>query len=79
MQSTSTVTKTGELLDTFVDNAAEATKAKLEELDRLAEFGVCETVDLPVALGQKRVTTRWDLDRRKRRNQSTIPRDRVQG
>ena len=26
---------------------------------------MCETVDLHVALGKKRVTTRWDLDHRK--------------
>ena len=37
LQSTSTVTKTGELLDTL-DNAEEATKAKLRELDRLADL-----------------------------------------
>ena len=49
----------GELLDPLVDNAEaeEATKAKLKELDRLAEIGVHETVDLHVALGKKRVTT----------------------
>ena len=43
-----------------VDNAEteEATKAKLKELDRIAEFGV------HVALGNKRVRTRWDLDHR---------------
>ena len=45
--------------------ADEMTKAKQKELDRLAEFGVHETVDLHVALGKKRVTTRWDLDPRK--------------
>ena len=55
----------GELLVPCLDNAEEATKAKLKELDRLAEFGVYETVDLHVAFGKKRVTTRWDLDRRK--------------
>ena len=44
----------GELLDPLVDNAEaeEATKAKLKEFDRLAEFGVYETVDLHVALGK---------------------------
>ena len=45
--------------------AVEAAKAKLKELDRLAEIEVYETVDLHVALGKKRVTTRWDLDHRK--------------
>ena len=54
-----------ELLDPFLDNAEEATDAKLEELNRLAEFEVYETMDLHVALGKKRATTRWDLDRRK--------------
>ena len=43
----------------------EATKAKLKELDRLAEFGVYEIVKMHRALGKKRVTTRWDLDCRK--------------
>ena len=67
---------TGDLLDPLVDNAEaeEATKAKLKEPDRLAEFEVCETVDLHVAPGKMRVTTRWGLDRRKGRNQSTIRR-----
>ena len=43
----------GELLDPLVDNAEteEATKAKLKELERLAEFGVCEIVDTHTALG----------------------------
>ena len=38
----------GELQDPLVDNAEtkEAMEAKLKELDRLAEFGVYETVDL---------------------------------
>ena len=40
-------------------------KAKLKELDRLAEFGVHETVDVHTGLGKKRVTSRWDLDHRK--------------
>ena len=49
-----------ELQDPLVDNAEaeEAMKAKLKELDRLAESRVHETVDLQVALGKKRVTTR---------------------
>ena len=57
----------GELLDRFVDNTEteEATKAKPKELDRHAEFGVHVTVDMHTALGKKRVTTRWDLDRKK--------------
>ena len=57
----------GELLDTLVGNAEteEATKAKLKELNQLAEFGVYEMVDIHTALGKKRVTTRWDLDHRK--------------
>ena len=52
---------------TLVDNAEteEAMKAKLKELERLAEFGVYETVDMRTALGKKRVTPRWDLDHRK--------------
>ena len=84
----------GELQDPLVDNAEteEAMKAKLKELDRLAEFGVyetvdlqelsgrsewqlagdsqclfalCETVDLQVALGKKRVMTPWHIEHRK--------------
>ena len=57
----------GELLDPLVDNAEteEATKPKLKELERLAEFGACEIVDVHTALNKKRVTTRWDLDHRK--------------
>ena len=56
----------GELQDPLVDNAdtEEAMEAKLKELDRLAEFALCETVDLQVALGMKRVTTRWHTDHR---------------
>ena len=63
-----------------MDNAKteEAMKAKLKELDRLAVFGMYETVDGHVALGKKRETTRWHLDQR-RRNQSTIHRKRVPG
>ena len=55
------------LLDPLVDTAEgeEAMKAKLKELDRLAEFGVHETVDLQVAFGKERVTTRWHIDHRK--------------
>ena len=54
----------GELLDRLVDNAETegATKAELKELERLAEFGEYEIVDMHVALGKKRVTTRWDLE-----------------
>ena len=37
----------------------------LKVLHRLAEFRVYETVDLQVALGKKRVTTRWRNDHRK--------------
>ena len=57
----------GKLLDPLVDNAEteEAMKAKLKELERLAEFGVCQIVDMHTVLGKKRVTTRWDLDHRK--------------
>ena len=40
-------------------------KAKQKELDRLAEFGVYETLDIRVDLGKKRVQTRWELDHRK--------------
>ena len=54
-QSTSTITKMSEnCWGPLVDNAdEEATKAKLKELDQLAEFGVYETVDMHVALGKK--------------------------
>ena len=56
----------GELQDPLVDKAEteEAMKVKLKVLDRLAEFEVYETVDLHVALGKKRVTTRWRTDHR---------------
>ena len=55
----------GKLLDPLVDNAEteEATKAKLKELERLAEFGVYEIVETHMALDKKRVTTRWDPGR----------------
>ena len=55
------------MLDHLVDGAEadEMTKAKQKELYRLAEFGVCETLDLHVVLGKKRVTTHWELDHRK--------------
>ena len=56
----------------------EATKAKLKELDRLAEFGVYEIVDMHTALGKKRATTHWDLDHWQVRNQSTTRTKRVQ-
>ena len=41
----------GELLDPLIVNAdtEEATKAKLKELERLAEFGLCETCTQPSA------------------------------
>ena len=39
-------------------------KVKLKVIDRLASCGVYETVDLQVALGKKRVTTRWHTDHR---------------
>ena len=57
----------GELQDPLFDHAEaeEAMKAKLKELDRLAEFGVYEPGDLQVVLGKKRVTSRWHIDRRK--------------
>ena len=44
----------GELLDPPDDSAEteEATKDKLKELDRLAEFGVYETVDMHTGLGK---------------------------
>ena len=69
----------GELLDPLVDEAEadETTKAKQKELDRLAEFVVFEVVYIPVALGKKRVTTRWGCTT-ERRNQSAIRRQRVQ-
>ena len=56
----------GELQDPLVDNAEteEAMKVKLKVLDRLAEFGVYETVDLQFALGKKRATTRSRTDHR---------------
>ena len=54
----------GELQDPLVDDA-ETEEAmndvKLKVLDRLAEFGVYETVDLQDALRKKRVTTLWRL------------------
>ena len=58
----------GELQDPLVDNAEteEAMEAKLKELDRLAVFGVYETVDLQVALGKKREMTPWHIDHRKK-------------
>ena len=48
----------GELLDPLVDGAEadEMTKAKQSELDRIAEFGVYETVD---------IHARWEVDHRK--------------
>ena len=57
----------GELQDPLVDNAETegAMKVKLKVLDRLAEFGVYETVDLQVALGKKGVTTHWHTDHSK--------------
>ena len=56
-----------ELQDPLVDNAETegAMKVKLKVLDRLAEFGVYETVDLHVALGKKEVTTHWHTDHSK--------------
>ena len=56
-----------ELPDALVDGAEadEMIHAKQKELDRHAEFGVFEIVDILVALGKKRVTTRWELDNRK--------------
>ena len=56
----------GEFPDPLVDGteADGTTKSKQEELGRLAEFGANETQDIPVALGQKRVTARWELDHR---------------
>ena len=67
-QSTSTATQmSGNGWTLFVDGAEadEAMRAKQKELDRLAEIGVYETVDIFVALGKERDTTRWELDRRK--------------
>ena len=79
----------GGLLDPPVDNAEieEATKAKLKELDRLAEFGVYETVDILVVLGKKRVTEHGTRHRpfesqevvspvHSRRDQRVLPRER---
>ena len=48
-----------------LQSSEEATKGKLKERERLAEFGVYGEVDLHAALGKKRVTSRWNLDHRK--------------
>ena len=45
-------------------------KAKPKELDRLAEFGVFETVDTLVALAKNGVTTRRELDHREDRTRA---------
>ena len=45
-------------------------KAKQKELDRLAEFGAYETVDLQVAL--RKIYNALGAGPQKRRNQSTI-------
>ena len=70
-----------ELLDLFLTTRRleEATKAKLKELDRLAELGVYESVGLHVTLGKKRLTTRWHLDRSKDGIRARFVRKRVQG
>ena len=63
----STVTQMSENSWTSVVEVAEADEtmnAKLKELDRLADVGAHETVDNPVALGEKRVATLWELDHR---------------
>ena len=64
-QSTSTVTLIWEDCWTLLLMDDETTKAKQKELNRLAEFGVYETVEILVPLGKKRVTTLWELDHRK--------------
>ena len=58
-----------ELLDPLVDGAQadETMKTKQQELDRLARSGVYETVDIPIALRKKQVTTRWELPLKWRR------------
>ena len=57
----------------------EATKAILERTRPTRRiWSVRDRGHAHVALGRKRVTTRWDLDHRKKRNQSTIRRERVQ-
>ena len=71
----------GELLDPLLDNAEteEVTKAKLKELDRLAEFGVYETVGLHTSLGKKPSDNTLISGPQERRNQGTICCERVQG
>ena len=56
----------GALVDPVVDEAEadDTTNAKKKKLDRLEEFAVYETAFIPVALGKKRVTTRWELEHR---------------
>ena len=69
----------GELLDTLVDEAEadDTTKAKQTKLDRLEEFAVYETASIPVALGKKRVTTRWELDHRQDESERDSSQERL--
>ena len=53
--------------------------AKLKELERLAEFGVYEIVDMHTSLGKKRVTTHFGSGPQEGRNQGTVRCERVQG
>ena len=78
-QSTSTVTPMTENCPPLDDGAEadETIKAKQKELDRLAEFGVNETEDIPAALGKKRVATRRESDHKK--DGIRARRKRVQG
>ena len=55
----------GELLTLLLTVRRLRRRRRAEITRPLAEFGVYESVDLHVALGKKRVTTHWDLDRRK--------------
>ena len=65
LQSASSITKKQESCKTRLLTTRKRKKAKLKVLHRLAEFRVYETVDLQVALGKNRVTTRWRTDQRK--------------
>ena len=66
MQSTSTVTMMSENCWTLLLMALRPTRRREgqteRKLDRPAESGVYETVDIPVALGMMRLTRRWELD-----------------
>ena len=68
----------GEFHDPLIDGAEadEATKAKQKELDRLAEFGEYETVDLHVALGKEASDDALGAGPQKGRNRSPTHRER---